>query len=291
MLTTFVSFLHIAIFRISTLTRPSAFASRIARLAVDMEIPATAAMRANGHRHPPGLQASTATTARAACSPAVNLAAMAGGIRPDAAHRRRRSREASVRGLDPRLVVVGFTNGTSWRAWINPDSSSASTSSTCPSATAFHSTDATAGKFTRGAIAIARFNSSTNTASPPGRETHRREAAHTGHSSAIEENHGFPLARHLVFGEDQDANLDRPRPLCRHVTRPRGGFRVSGPLDRRHFDGRTGTIAAVSSRVNRSAYRLPGGSVVLPSRPRRQRRSSARSPVTATMTAAVAPRV
>lgn len=109
-------------------------------------------------RQSPRRAVSAATMASTACSAWVNRAAIASGIRPEAAQRRRRSIEPAVRGREPTdlldlptsvldgsptsaaLVPVGF-----WvcparyplaarvRASINPDRPSASTSVILPS--------------------------------------------------------------------------------------------------------------------------------------------------------------
>ena len=177
--TRLVSFLNRDSRRSSTVTRPSVRASRKARRTDVSLTPASAATAPTAKAHRPRFATSTATTASAACSARVNRAARPGGRRPEAAQRRRRAIEASVRGrqpvrllgapvgpdglLVPSWVPLGFRLcpanrplSDNCRPSISSDSASASASDRCPSPNAFHSADATAGNAARGAASACR---------------------------------------------------------------------------------------------------------------------------------------
>ena len=180
MATRLVSLLNRDRRRSSTVMRPSVRASRRARRTDVSLTPASAATAPIAKAQRPRFATSTATTASTACSASVNRAAIIGGSRPEAAQRRRRSIEASVRGRDPaRLLgaparsdggVEGIGEiaipcpagrfaprwGELCRASISPDSASASPSDRCPSPNAFHNADATAGNAARGAASACR---------------------------------------------------------------------------------------------------------------------------------------
>ena len=155
--TTLVSLRKRASRRSSTVTMPSLRASRIAVRTVVSETPATAAMCPTVSRQSPLFTVSAATSESTACSASVNRAARPGGSRPEAAQRRRRSIEASVRGREP-TAFLGLATGAGAidRSSMSPASASASASDRCPSPNAFHSADSTAGNAARGAASAWR---------------------------------------------------------------------------------------------------------------------------------------
>ena len=99
--------------RSSTLSSPSLFAPRTAFRKVVSATPTIAARWPTASRQSPRLVVSAATSASTACSARVNRAASAGGSRPEAAQRRRRSSDASVRGREPTALLGAATR--SWR--------------------------------------------------------------------------------------------------------------------------------------------------------------------------------
>ncbi|CAA2161190.1 hypothetical protein MBRA_06350 [Methylobacterium brachiatum] len=191
--------------RSSTVTSPSLRASRIALRTVVSATPTIAARCPTVSRQSFRRTTSAATRARTACSASVNRAASPGGSRPDAAQRRRRSIEASVRGREPTVLLddpaLSWMGALSWmvrsrlglvspaaasrraagapvRASISPDNVSASASVTFPSPNARHSSAVTDGRVIRSAASIARRISSANTCLGPfHRATGGRSAA------------------------------------------------------------------------------------------------------------------
>lgn len=118
MRTMFVSLRKPVTRRSSTVTRPSFTASRIALRTVVSATPTTAARFPTARRQSFRRTVSAATRERTACSASVNRAASPGGSRPDAAQRRRRSIEASVRGREPTVLLVDVA--VSRAGWLSP---------------------------------------------------------------------------------------------------------------------------------------------------------------------------
>lgn len=154
--------------RSSTSTRPRSRARRSVARTVDRETPAIAATASWQSRRSPRFRTSAATTASTACSARVKRAASCGGSRPDDAQRRRRSIEASVRGREPTRAAAGAAAGTTFRASMRAEISSASASLTCPCPKARHSSAASSGSLTLGDASTARLISSANKAPPSG---------------------------------------------------------------------------------------------------------------------------
>lgn len=121
MRSTLVSWRKPVIGRSSTVRSPSRRASRTAFFTVERHTPATAAICSIDNRQSLRLATSAATRARTACSACVNRQANPGGSRPEAAQRRRRSSDASVRGRAPvdlrggAMVFGGVAVGGGWR--------------------------------------------------------------------------------------------------------------------------------------------------------------------------------
>jgi hypothetical protein len=113
------------------LTKPNAFASLKALRTVVSETPARAAIWPMVREQLPPSATLLAITANTACSAPVNLFAILGGIRPEAAQERLRSIEAVVLGLDPQCRCTGFpVAGMAFLTSISSDSSDASASVT-----------------------------------------------------------------------------------------------------------------------------------------------------------------
>ncbi|KNY19377.1 hypothetical protein AKJ13_28040 [Methylobacterium sp. ARG-1] len=96
------------IWRSSTVSNPSLRASRMALRTVVSATPTIAARCPTANRQSFRRTTSAATSASTPCSARVKRAAMAGGRRPEAAQRRRRSIKASVRGREPTPGLLGL---------------------------------------------------------------------------------------------------------------------------------------------------------------------------------------